>query len=201
MISLKVSGDGQTPSFFKLYVRYMVSLRCKLIVRDELRKLGIEYQITDYGGIEFPEGLSTTQENELRENLQNSGLELLGKSESLLIDKIMNTIIDVIHYSEKLPDISYKEIIHENLGDSSESILKIFSEVKGVSITQFIVDQKIEWAKELILYEDLSLTEIAKNLKYRNVNLFISQFRKITGLHPSYYVELKENRAKNSVLQ
>lgn len=183
------------------YVRYMVSLRCKLIVKDELRKLGIKHIISGQGAIEFPEGISSVQELKLQQNLHRSGLELLGAGESLLIDKIMNTITDVIHYSKSLPNISYKEIIHENLGNGSESILKIFSEVKGISITQFIVEQKIEWAKELILYDDLTLAEIAKNLNYRNENLFITQFRKFTGLHPSYYIKIKEKRAENSVLQ
>lgn len=198
MSSHKQNGqDGQSPSGNKLYVRYMVSLRCKLIAKSELNNLGINHLISAQGALEFPEGISSDEQIQLKKNLQKFGLELLEANESMLIDNIINTIIEVIHYSDSLPKISFKEIIHENLGSGSESILKIFTEVKGVSVTQFIVHQKIERAKELLMYHDFTLAEISKKLHYRNENFFVSQFKKITGLPPSYFTDLKEKRKVN----
>lgn len=181
----------------RLYVRYMVSLRCKMVVKSELDKLEILYIFPPGGAIEFPEGISYEQKTQLRKNLEKSGLTLLDTIESRLIDKIIDTINNFIHDTETLPKVSFKEIINENLGDGTESILKIFSEVKGVSVTQYIINQKIERAKELLLYDDLSLSEIAEKLNYRNKDYFLSQFKKITGLAPSYFIEIKNKRNKN----
>lgn len=198
MNSLKHNGrNSQNPTGNKLYVRYMVSLRCKMIVKAELAKLAINHLISIHGAIEFPDGISDEQQGKLKKNLQKSGLELLDASESMLIDRIINTIIEVIHYTDRLPNIRFNEIIHENLGSGSEPILKIFSEVKGVSVTQFIVLQKIERAKELLLYHDYTLAEISQILNYKNEYFFVSQFKKMTGLPPSYFSDLKEKRAKN----
>lgn len=198
MNSLKNNGrNSQRPSGKKLYVRYMVSLRCKMIVKAELDKLGINHLISKQGAIEFPEGISSDKQAQLKKNLHISGLELLDESESILIDKIIHTVIEVIHYTDNLPKISFKDIIHENLGYGSEPILKIFSEVKGVSVTQFIVLQKIERAKEFLLYHDFTLAEISEKLNYKNDDLFVSQFKKMTGLPPSYFTDLKEKREKN----
>lgn len=181
----------------KLYVRYMVSLRCKLVAKSEIDKLGITHLLSSRGAIEFPEGISNDQKKELNSNLKNKGLVLLDTAESRLIEKIIDIINDFIHDSKTLPKVSFREIIHENLGDSSESILKIFSEVKGVSVTQFIINQKIERAKEFLLYEDISIPEISDKLNYKNKNFFVSQFKKNTGLAPSYFIKIKEKRKKN----
>lgn len=197
MNSLKNNGkESLGISNTKLYVKYMLSLRCKNIVKDELSRLNIKHAISLQGAIVFPEGISSDQHSKLKENLQVSGLLLLDESESMVIDKIITTIIDVIHFSDHLPKISYKDIIHENLG-AGEAILKIFTEVKGVSVTQFIIDQKIERAKELLLYHNLTISEISDKLNYKNENYFISQFKKITGHSPSYFIDIKNKRLNN----
>ncbi|MEX0719556.1 MAG: AraC family transcriptional regulator [Balneolaceae bacterium] len=197
MNSLENNGnDGLSASNTKLYVRYMVSLRCKNIAKAELNKLNIKHAISLQGAIEFPEGITNAQHSQLKKNLLKSRLLLLDANESLVIDKIINTIIEVIHFSDELPKISYKDIIQENLG-AGEAMLKIFTEVKGVSVTQFIIDQKIERAKELLLYHDITTSEIAEKLNYKNVDLFISQFKKITGHTPSYFIDIKSKRVKN----
>lgn len=182
----------------KLYVKYMVSLRCKLIVKDELKKLNIKYSISVHGAIIFLETITEYQLNELNQNLQESGLVLLDEQNSLLIDKIINTIIEVIHYSEELPKLSFAEVISDKFGSDNESILKIFSDVKGMSVLQFIIIQKIERIKELLLYEDLTLQEIAELLYYKNEDLLIAQFKKYTGLTPDYFRELKKERVNLS---
>lgn len=178
----------------KLYVKYMVSLRCKLIVKEELKNLNIKYSISVHGAIIFLEAITEYRLNELNQNLQKSGLLLLDEHNSLLIDKIINAIIEVIHYSEELPKVNFADVISDKFGSDNASILKIFSDVKGMSVMQFIIIQKVERIKELLLYEELTLQEIAANLYYRNENLLIAQFKKYTGLTPAYFKELKKER-------
>ena len=199
--SINNGPDSHSPSALKLYIRYMVSLRCKMIVKAELDNLGIDYVISLQEAIEFPNGISRDKLYQLKKNLRSSDLELLDQSESLMIDKIISTIIEVIHYTDTLPKICFNELISENLGSNDDSILKIFTEVKGVSVTQFIVQQKIDRAKDLLLYNDLTLAEISEKLNYKNEELFVAQFKKITGLSPSYFMEIKDKRDKNIAYQ
>lgn len=196
MNSLNKNGsNGRNSSSMKLYVRYMVSLRCESFAKTELKKLGVEHQISFDGGIKFPDGISTTQCDQLKINLKKGGLQLLDESESILIDRIIGTIIEIVHHTDHLPRVCFNELIHDKLGSDSESILRIFSEVKGVSITQYIVQQKIERAKELLLYYDYSINEISDKLNYKNEDLFVSQFKKYTDLTPSYFLDLKDKRS------
>lgn len=188
------NNDDQKHVNFKLYVRYMVSLRCKMIVKDELKKLDINHSILPYGAIEFPDEVTQQDLNLLKRNLRKSGLDLLDVHESKLIERIITTIIEVIHYFDKLPKLTYSEIIAENIGEANESVLKIFSEVVGMSVVQFIVHQKIERIKELLLYDDLSLSEISYMLNYKNEQQLIAQFKKYTGLTPLYFSDLRKER-------
>lgn len=174
----------------------MVSPRCKMILREELKKASLSYSISPYGAIEFLEETSQDQLEALNNNLLRSGLELLDENDSILIDRIINMVIEVIHYSDELPMMSFEEIMNKSLGSEGESILKIFSDVKGISIIQFIVLQKVERVKELLLYEDLSLAEIAEKLRYQSVPHLTAQFKKFTGLSPGYYKKLKNEREK-----
>lgn len=178
----------------KRYVKYMVSLRCKMILKEELNKAGLTYSISPHGAIDFHNGITQVQFEKLNRNLLKSGLEVLDEIDSLLIDRIINTVIEVIHYSDQLPNLSFKDIIGKSLGSENESILEIFSDVKGISIMQFIILQKIERAKELLLYEDLPISEIADRLRYKNEHYLIAQFKKYTGLSPTYYKSIKEKR-------
>ncbi|WP_395068356.1 helix-turn-helix domain-containing protein [Gracilimonas sp.] len=177
----------------------MVSLRCKKLLRDALKKTDLNYSISPHGAVVFLEETTDAQLKELNENLLKSGLELLDKNDSMLIDRIINTVIDVIHDSDELPNVNFDDFIDSDLGTGRESILKIFSDVKGMSIMQFIVLEKIERVKEFLLYDDLSMAEIAEKLRYKNEDLLIAQFKKYTGLSPDYFKEMKKERM--SVLQ
>lgn len=177
-----------------LYVKYMVSLRCKLIVREELSKLNINYYISINGAISFLETVTQHRLDELDRNLKKSGMELLDSSDSVLIDKITNTIAELIHDSKKLPRSTYSEIIKENFSADNGVILSVFSDVKGMSLIQYIVLQKIERIKELLLYEEMSLQEISDRLNYKSKNLLVAQFKNYTGLSPDYYIALKQER-------
>lgn len=181
----------------KLYIKYMVSLRCKLVVKEELKNLGIRYMTVDLGVAEIFEEIKESQFNELRKNLLKSGLELLDDKRSILIEKIKNVIVEMIHYTDELPEVNYSDYLSEKLGYDYTYLANIFSEVKGTTIQQFIIMHKIERAKELLLYDELNLTEIAYKLHYSSVAHLSNQFKKVTGLTPSFYKKLKEKRRNN----
>ena len=175
----------------------MVSLRCKMIVRDELKRLGLKHTIIDLGMVETLEDITKEQRQLLQVNLLKSGLELLDSKRAILIEKIKNVITEMIHYSDELPTTNYSDFISEKLGYDYTYLSNIFSEVKGITIQQFIIINKIEKVKELLLYEELNLTEISYKLHYSSVAHLSNQFKKITGFSPSYYKQLKQKRNSN----
>jgi AraC-like DNA-binding protein len=181
----------------KLYIKYMVSLRCKMMVKEELKKLGLNYIIVDLGMVEILEDITQEQREQLGKNLLKSGLELLEDKKSILIEKIKNLIIEMIHYSDELPNMNYSDYISEKLGYDYTYLANTFSEVKGITIQQFIIIHKIERVKELILYDELNLTEISYKLNYSSPAHLSNQFKKITGLTPSFYRQMKQKRKKN----
>lgn len=181
----------------KLYIKYMVSLRCKMLVIEELKKLGLHYVIVDLGMVEILEDITQEQREQLRDNLLKSGLELLDDKKSILIEKIKNVIIEMIHYSKELPNTNYSDYIAEKLNYDYTYLANVFSEVKGVTIQQFIILHKIEKVKELLLYEELNLTEISYKLHYSSVAHLSNQFKKVTGLTPTFYKKLKQKRKRN----
>jgi AraC-like DNA-binding protein len=175
----------------------MVSLRCKMLVKEELHKLGIRYVIVELGMVEILEDITHEQREQFRDNLLKSGLELLDDKKSILIEKIKNAIVEMIHYSEDLPNINYSNYLSEKLGYDYTYLANVFSEVKGITIQQFIIFHKIEKVKELLLYEELNLTEISYKLNYSSVAHLSNQFKKVTGLTPSFYKKLKQKRKNN----
>lgn len=180
----------------KLYVRYMLSLRCKKIVREELEKLEIKHIILPYAGIEFPEGIEQEKINTLRRSLRRSGLDLLDLHESKLLDKIISTITEVIYDFDDLPKLTYTEIISRNIIGANESVMKIFIEVVGMSIIQFIVFHKVDRIKAHLLYDNFSLSEISKKLNYKSEQHLVAQFKKITDLTPVHFKKLADERNK-----
>ena len=181
----------------KLYIKYMVSLRCKMIVQEELKALGIHYVVVELGTVEILEDITLQQHELLKQNLLKSGLELLDDKKSILIEKIKNVIVEMIHYADELPKVNYSDYISEKLNYDYTYLANIFSEVKGITIQHFIIIHKIEKVKELLLYDELNLTEIADKLHYSSVAHLSNQFKKITGLSPSFYRQLKQKRTKN----
>ena len=181
----------------KLYIKFMVSLRCKMIVKEELYKLGLKFITLDLGVVEVMEDFTSEQRELLKANLLKSGLELLDDKKSILIEKIKNVITELIHYSHELPRVNYSDYISEKLGYDYTYFSNIFSEVKGTTIQQFIIINKIERVKELLLYDELNLTEIAYKLHYSSVAHLSNQFKKITGLSPSFFKQLKQQRKDN----
>lgn len=175
----------------------MVSLRCKLMVKEELLKLGLHYVIVDLGMVEILEDITEDQRKQLKANLLKSGLELLDDKRSILIEQVKNIIIEMIHYSNELPKVNYSDFLSEKLGYDYTYLANIFSEVKGITIQQFIIIHKIEKVKELLIYDELNLTEISYKLHYSSVAHLSNQFKKITGLTPTFYKQLKDKRKQN----
>lgn len=181
----------------RIYIKYMVSLRCKMLVKDELLKIGVKYVNLELGIVEILEDITKEQRNQLKENLLKSGLELLDDKKSILIEKIKNVITEMIHYSDELPKMNYSDYISEKVGNDYTYLANTFSEVKGITIQQFIIIHKIERVKELLIYDELNLTEIAYKMHYSSVGHLSNQFKKVTGLTPSFYKQLKDKRKAN----
>jgi len=168
-----------------------------MMVKEELKKLGIKYVAVELGMVEILEDLTQEQREQLKVNLHKSGLELLDNKKSILIEKIKNVITEMIHYSDELPKVNYSEYISEKLGYDYTYLANTFSEVKGITIQQFIINHKIERVKELLLYDELNLTEISYKLNYSSVAHLSNQFKKVTGLSPSFYKQLGQKRKNN----
>jgi AraC-like DNA-binding protein len=168
-----------------------------MIVKDELKKLGMPYVILELGMVELMNDISDAQREELKTNLLKSGLELLDNKKSILIEKIKNAITEMVHYTDELPKSNYSEYLSKKLNYDYTYLANIFSEVKGITIQQFIIIHKIERVKELLLYDELTLTEISYKLHYSGVSHLSKQFKKVTGLTPSFYKQLKQKRNAN----
>lgn len=168
-----------------------------MMVKEELKKLGIHYAILDLGMVELLQDITEEQRIALKANLLMSGLELLEDQRSILIERIKNTITEMVHYSDELPDTNYSDYISKQVGQDYTYLSNIFSEVKGITIQQFIIIHKIERVKELLLYDELNLTEISYKLHYSSVAHLSNQFKKVTGLSPSFYKKLKQKRSQN----
>jgi AraC-like DNA-binding protein len=182
----------------KLYIKYMISLRCKALVEEELKKMGIitKHVFVDLGLVEILEDITEEQKETFRLNLLKAGLEVLDEKRSELIERIKDVIIDMIHCQEEIPKVNYSDYISEKIGLDYNYLSSMFSEVKGTTIQQFIIWHKIERAKEMLLYSDHNLTEIAHRLHYSSVAHLSSQFKKITGLTSSYYKQIRMQRNK-----
>lgn len=178
----------------KLYIKYMVSLRCKMVVKAELKKIGLDVVAINLGVIETSECISLEQMQILKMNLKKAGLELLDDKRSILVEKIKNVIVEMVHYSDEKLKINFSDFISEKLNYDYTYMSNIFSEVRGITIQQFIILNKVERIKELLLYDELSLSEISYQLDYSSPAHLSNQFKKMTGLTPSFYKQMKKRR-------
>lgn len=178
----------------KLFIKYMVSQRCKMMVKEELKKMGLHYMVVDLGEVEIMETLQDTQWQSLKEALKVSGLELMDDKRTILIEKIIHVIMEMIHGSEDLPVVNYSSHISEKLNYDYTYLSNLFTEIKGITIQQFIILHKIERIKELIIYDEFNITEIAWKMNYSSVAHLSNQFKKITGFSPTHFKQLKQKR-------
>jgi len=183
-----------TETKVKLYIKYMVSLRCKLKVKEELRKLNIKYGVVDLGVVEIFKDISPEIRELLRVNLKKSGLELLNDKKSIVIERIQNAVVEMIHFSNELPKVNFSDYISEKLDLDYTYLSNMFAEVKGYTLQNFIIMHKIEKVKELLFYDELNLSEISYRLQYSSVAHLSAQFKKTTGLTPTFYKKLRQSR-------
>ena len=185
----------------KLHIKYMVSNRCKMAVKDELKKLGLHFIVVDLGEVDIMENISTDQREQLKTALLVSGLELMDDKKAVLIEKIKNVIIEMVHHTDDgMIKINFSDFLSEKLNYDYTYMANLFSEVQGTTIEQFIILHKIERIKELIIYDELNITEIAYKMNYSSVAHLSNQFKKMTGLSPSHFKQLKDKR-RNSIEQ
>jgi AraC-like DNA-binding protein len=172
----------------------MVSSRCKMIVKEELKKLGLHFILVDLGVVDIMENLSNEQRELLRAALLTDGLELMDDKRAILIEKIKNVIIEMVHYDDEMPKVNFSHFLAEKLDYDYTYLANLFSEIQGTTIEQFIISHKIERIKELIIYDEMNITEIAFKMNYSSVAHLSSQFKKVTGLSPSHFKGLKDKR-------
>jgi AraC-like DNA-binding protein len=178
----------------KIYIKYMVSIRCKMVVKAELDKLDLDYGVVDLGEVDVREQISEEKREVLKKALLKSGLELMDDRKAMLIERIKNVIVEMVHYTDELPRTKNSVFISEKMNHDYTYLANLFSEATGVTIEHFIIAHKIERVKELLLYDELTLTQISYLLNYSSVAHLSNQFKKITGLTPTFFKNLKHKR-------
>jgi AraC-like DNA-binding protein len=177
----------------KLYIKYMVSVRCKMVVKDELTKLGLQYRSVELGEADLLQSISQEQRQQFRAALLTSGLELMDDKKTVLIQKIKMIIIELVHYSDEPLSINLSVYLAEKLQHDYTYLANLFSEVQGTTIEKFFISHKIERVKQLLVYNELTLAEIAYRMHYSSVAHLCTQFKKVTGLTPSHFKSLSDN--------
>jgi AraC-like DNA-binding protein len=172
----------------------MVSTRCKMAVKAALKGLGLHFILVDLGEVDIMENISSEQRGQLKVLLLESGLELMDDKRAVLIEKIKNAIVEMVHHNDELIKVNFSEYLSEKLNHDYTYLANLFSEVQGTTIEQFIISHKIERIKELIIYDELNITEIAWKMNYSSVAHLSNQFKKVTGLSPSHFKQLKDKR-------
>ena len=178
----------------KLFIKNMVSLRCKMIVKSALKNQGLHYTSVELGEVEIKENISAEKFEDLKVALLRYGLELMDDKRITLIEKTKKIIIEMVHYTDELPRVNFSDYLSEKINHDYTQLSKIFSEVKGTTIENFIIAHKIERVKELLVYNELTLKEIAGKLHYSSTAHLCNQFKKVTGLTPSFFKKMKRKR-------
>ena len=178
----------------KLRIKNMVSNRCKMLVREELNKFGLHFIIVTLGEVDVMEDLSVLQLEQIKENLLQAGLELMDNKQAILVDTIKNIIIKMVWKTDEPLKIKFSNFLSEKLHHNYTYLANLFSAIQGTSIQQFIILNKIERIKELMFYDELNITEISYKMNYSSVAHLSNQFKKVTGLTPSFFKKLKHKR-------
>jgi len=168
-----------------------------MVVREELKKLDLHQTTVDLGTVEVLEEITPEQRAKLKEALLKWGLELLDDKKAILIEKIKAVVVEMVHYADEMPKMNFSDYVSEKLGYDYTYLSNVFAEVKGINIQNYVIAHKIEKVKELLLYDELNLTEISYRMHYSSVAHLSNQFKKVTGLSPSYYKKINQKRKEN----
>ena len=172
----------------------MVSIRCKMVVKEAFKKVGLHYVTVNLGEVEVLEKMTDKQREKLKAILLKSKLELMDDKKAILIERIKTVIVEMVHYADDLPETNFSDYLAKKLKHDYTYMANIFSETQGTTIEHYIIMHKIEKVKELIIYDELNLSEIAYKLHYSSVSHLSHQFKKITGLTPTYFKTLKNKK-------
>ena len=176
----------------KLYIKNMVCSRCKMVVKSEFEKLGLQPISVELGEVELEKEISDEQKEVLLENLQVLGFDLIDDKKTKTVERIKNLIVDLVHHKNNELKINLSDYLAENLNQDYNSLSNLFSEIENTTIEKYFISQKIEKVKELLIYNELSLSEIADILNYSNVAHLSNQFKKITGFTPTSFKQSKD---------
>jgi AraC-like DNA-binding protein len=165
-----------------------------MAVKEELKKLGLHFIMVDLGEVEIMETISPDQHEQLKMSLFECGLELMDDKRAVLIEKIKNVIIEMIHHSDGMIKVNFSDYLSEKLNHDYTYLANLFSAIQGTTIEHFIIEHKVERIKELIIYDELNITEIAWKMNYSSVAHLSNQFKKVTGLSPSHFKQMKDKR-------
>jgi AraC-like DNA-binding protein len=179
----------------KIFIKNMVCFRCRMVVKSELDKLGIHYTSVKLGEADIVEPITEEQLFSLNIALKKTGLELMDDKKLIQVEKIKTHIIELVNAQNVRSKTKLSDFISSKLNHSYTYLANIFSEWEGTTIEKFYLTYKIEKVKEMLIYDDLSLTEIAYRLRYSSVAHLSNQFKKMTGIAPSRFKELKQKRA------
>jgi AraC-like DNA-binding protein len=183
----------------KLYIKYMVSHRCKLVVMSALDGLGLHYGTVELGEVKVVENITQEQHDQLAITLMKLGLELMDNQKAILIEKIKNIIIEMVHYADEVPRVNFSDYLSEKLDFNYTYLANLFSQTTGTTIEHYFIIQRVERVKELLLYDELNISEISYRLNYSSVAHLSSQFKKVTGLTPSYFKKIRQFRRRISL--
>lgn len=176
----------------KLYIKYMVSLRCKLVVKDELKNLGLHYYSLELGEVDIIEEITPEQRVKLSAALLKAGLEVLDDKKGILIERIKSIITELIHYSDETLKINFSDYLAEKLDYDYNYMAALFVKSTGLTIEKYVIQHRVEYIKELLLYDELNISQIAKKLGYSSSAHLSNQFKRTTGLTPIYFKKIKQ---------
>lgn len=172
----------------------MVCARCKMVVESEFEKLGLHTISVELGEVELKQELDDKQKEVLLVNLQTLGFDLIDDKKTKTVERIKNLIVDLVHHKNNDLKINLSDYLAKNLNQDYNSLSNLFSEIENTTIEKYFISQKIEKVKELLIYNELSLSEIADILNYSNVAHLSNQFKKITGFTPTSFKQSKDKK-------
>lgn len=175
----------------------MVCSRCKMVVKAQLESQGLHPLSVNLGEVEIEGNLSKDQLSQLNTSLKALGFELIDNKKSRTIEKIKNIIISLVHHSDNNINTNLSAFITSKIHQDYNYLSNLFSEVEGTTIEKYFINQRIEKVKELLVYNELTLSEIADKAGYSSVSYLSNQFKKVTGFTPSYFKSLKEHKRRN----
>ena len=179
-----------------LFIKNMVCNRCIMVVQNEVDKLGLDAKSVKLGEVTFEKELTGKEKNKLSEALVPLGFEVIDDKKSRMIEQIKNVIIDLVHHQDNNIKTNLSDVLSSKLNHDYNYLSNLFSEVEGTTIEKYFIAQKIEKVKELLVYDELSLSEIAFRLNYSSVAYLSNQFKKVTGLTPSHFKKIREDKRK-----